>query len=130
MVKEASEILDSLCGLLEAQEYHLLVHSVMITLVTHLLKPRQHLLDLILLTLHLQLDLVLQVIELFVRFKAYLIHISQVVDLFETPAEKVRIKKLFVRWRVLERGRDRLGVLQEHILSFPQYFLVDRFKDG
>lgn len=93
-------------------EYRLLVHSSVITLLAHLLKPHQQLLDLILLSLHLQLDLALQVIELLVRDEADLIHISQVVDLLETPAENVRVKKLFVSWWVQEGAQDSLGMLQ------------------
>ena len=84
----------------------------MIALLTHLLKPHQQLLDLVLLSLHLQLDLALQVIEFLIRVEADLIHISQVVDLLETPAENVRVKKLLVSWWVQEGAQDRLGVLQ------------------
>ena len=84
----------------------------MIASLAHLLKPPQQLLDLILLSLHLQLDLALQVIEFLVCFEADLIHISQVLDLFETPAEIVRVQKLIVSWWVQERAQNRLGVLQ------------------
>jgi hypothetical protein len=84
----------------------------MISSLAHLLKPPQQLLDLILLSLHLQLDLALQVIEFLVRVVADLIHISQVLDLFETPAEIFRVKKLIVSWWVQERAQNCLGVLQ------------------
>ena len=84
----------------------------MIASLAHLLKPPQQLLDLILLSLHLQLDLALQVIEFLVRVVADLIHISQVLDLFETPAEIFRVKKLIVSWWVQERTQNCLGVLQ------------------
>ena len=101
----------------------------MIALLAHLLQPHQQLLDLVLLRLHFQLNLALQVVELLIGVEADLIHISQVVNLLETPAENVRVEELLVCRRVQEGAQDRLGVLQKHILSFPQDFLVDRIKD-
>ena len=101
----------------------------MIALLAHLLQPHQQLFDLVLLRLHLQLYLALQVVELLICVEADLVHISQVVDLLETPAENVRVEELFVGRRVQEGAQDRLGVFQKHILSFPQDFLVDRIKD-
>jgi hypothetical protein len=85
-VKQAPEISDNLCGLIELLKHKVFFYALMQALCP-LLESEQVPPYLSLMGLHLLLDLCLESLELLVRLGIYLMDLPQVAELLESPFE-------------------------------------------